>query len=150
MDSLDREILKALQNNCRRSTEELGNLIGLSATACQRRIRKLKASGKIKQEVAILDGARVGQYITVIINVALKQGSAENVDKLKQQMLNHPKVQQCYYVTGENDFVLIAIAEDMVEYEKLTRELFFVNPAIKHFNSTVVMENVKVGMAIPL
>ena len=119
MDTFDRQILRSLQNNCRLSTDELGSQIGLSATACQRRIKKLKESGKITKEVAILDGIHVGNYVTVIVEVTLKQGSATNIDNFKKRVLSHPQVQQCYYVTGDRDFLLVAIAENMLEYEKL-------------------------------
>ncbi len=80
----------------------------------------------------------------------MKQGNLKNIDKIKTQMLNHPRVQQCYYVTGNNDFILIVTAENMLAFEKLTRELFFANTNIQKFHSTVVMENVKVGLEIPL
>lgn len=150
MDTFDRQILKSLQKNCRLSTEELGSQVGLSATACQRRIKKLKESGRISKEVAILDGIRVGNYVTVIVEVILKQGSANNIDNFKQQVLDHPQVQQCYYVAGNSDFVLVTTAKNMLEYEKLTRELFFADSTIQKFHSTVVMDNVKVGLDIPL
>ena len=150
MDSFDRQILRSLQKNCRLSTEMLGSQIGLSATACQRRIKKLKESGIITKEVAILDSIRVGSYVTVIVDVVLKQGSASNIDSFKERMHHHPQVQQCYYVTGDSDFILIITAENMLEYETLTRELFFAELTVQKFHSTVVMENVKVGLDIPL
>jgi Lrp/AsnC family leucine-responsive transcriptional regulator len=150
MDAFDRRILKLLQANSRMTTEELGLQIGLSATACQRRIRKLREAGIILKEVAVVDGIAVGGYVTVIVDVVLQQGSFQNIDTFKKHMLRFPQVQQCYYVTGHNDFVLIVIAENMLEYEKLTRELFFNNSNIKKFHSTVVMENVKTGLDVPV
>jgi Lrp/AsnC family leucine-responsive transcriptional regulator len=150
MDTFDRQILKFLQANSRITTEKLGTRIGLSATACQRRIKKLREAGIILKEVALVDGIAVGGYVTVIVEVVLHQGSFQNIDSFKQQMLKFAQVQQCYYVTGNNDFVLIVIAENMLEYEKLTRELFFNNSNIKKFHSTVVMENVKIGLHIPV
>jgi Lrp/AsnC family leucine-responsive transcriptional regulator len=150
MDAFDRQILNLLQSNSRMTTEELGLQIGLSATACQRRIRKLRETGIILKEVAVVHGIAVGGYVTVIVDVVLHQGSFQNIDTFKRQMLKFPQVQQCYYVTGHNDFVLIVIAENMLEYEKLTRELFFNNSNIKKFHSTVVMESVKVGLDVPV
>ena len=150
MDAFDRQILKFLQANSRMTTEELGLQIGLSATACQRRIRKLREAGIILKEVAVVDGIAIGGYVTVIVDVVLHQGSFQNIDTFKRQMLKFPQVQQCYYVTGHNDFVLIVIAENMLEYEKLTRELFFNNANIKKFHSTVVMESVKIGLVVPV
>jgi Lrp/AsnC family leucine-responsive transcriptional regulator len=150
LDTFDRQILKLLQMNSRITSEELGVQIGLSATACQRRIKKLREAGIILKEVAVIDGIAIGGYVTVIVEVILKQGSFKSIDTFNQQMLKCPQVQQCFYVTGNNDFVLIVIAENMLEYEKLTRELFFNNSNIKKFHSSVVMENVKVGLDIPV
>lgn len=150
MDGLDQKILSRLQNNSRITTEELGSQIGLSATACQRRIKKLRESGTILKEVAVLDGISSGGYVTVIVEVALKQGGASKIEHFKKTMAKNPLVQQCYYVTGNNDFIIIVTAANMLEYEKLTRQLFFDNADVNKFHSTVVMENVKVGLEIPI
>ena len=75
---------------------------------------------------------------------------SKNIDDFREQMHNNHQVQQCYYVTGKNDFILIITAENMLEYEKRTRQLFFSNDEIQKFHSTVVMENVKVGLEIPI
>ena len=88
--------------------------------------------------------------MTVIIEVILKQGGASNIDNFKAKMGDNSHVQQCYYVTGNNDFILIVTAANMLEYEKLTRQLFLSNSDVKKFHSTVVMENVKVGLEIPI
>ena len=150
LDFLDRQILIILQTNSRISTENLGNQIGLSATACQRRIKKLRDSGIIHKEVALIDSVSVGSYVTVIVEVILKQGSVKYIDGFRKKMNDNPQVQQCYYVIGENDFILIIIATNMLEYEKLTRQLFFSDENIQKFHSTMVMENVKVGLEIPI
>ena len=150
MDTFDRQILKRLQVNSRITSEELGVQIGLSATACQRRIKKLREAGVILKEVAVIDGIAIGGYVTVIVEVILKQGSFNTINTFKQKMLKCPQVQQCFYVTGNTDFILIVLAENMLEYEKLTRELFFNDSNINKFHSTVVMENVKVGLDVPV
>jgi len=150
LDTFDRQILKLLQINSRITSEELGVQVGLSATACQRRIKKLREAKVILKEVAVIDGIAIGGYVTVIVEVILKQGNFKTINTFKQQMLKFPQVQQCYYVTGNTDFILVVIAENMLEYEKLTRELFFNNSNIEKFHSTVVMENVKVGLDVPV
>lgn len=150
MDKLDRQILQRLQQNNRISTEEIGHQVGLSATACQRRIKKLKQAGVIHKEIAVLDGIALGNFVTVIVEVIIKQGSAAHIEAFKNSMLAHSNVQQCYYVTGNVDFILIVTAENMLAYEKLTRDLFFNQKNILKFHSTVVMENVKVGLEIPI
>lgn len=150
MDALDKNILKELQKNNRISSEELGMIVGLSATACQRRLKKLRQSNVISKEVAVLNGIELDNYVTVIVEVTIKQGSADNIENFKARMLDCEQVQQCFYVTGQADFILIITAKNMLEYEKLTKELFFADNNIQKFHSTVAMENVKVGLNIPL
>jgi Lrp/AsnC family transcriptional regulator, leucine-responsive regulatory protein len=65
-------------------------------------------------------------------------------------MLDCEQVQQCFYVAGQSDFILIITAKNMLDYEKLTKKLFFVDDNIQKFTSTVAMENVKVGLDIPI
>lgn len=150
MDIFDKKILNELQQNNRLSTHELGNKIGLSATACQRRLNKLRKSKLIIKEVAVLNGAELNNYVTIIVNIVIKQGRADNVEGFKKRMLANPHVQQCFYVAGDGDFVLIITAKSMLDYEKLTQKLFFCDDNIQKFHSTVVMENVKVGLNIPI
>ncbi len=150
MDTFDRQLLKILQNNSRITTEELGAQVGLSATACQRRIKKLRQDGVIRKEVAVLDGISLGGYVTVVVEVILTRGGALVIDEFKAKMLSCEAVQQCYYVTGNADFILIITAKNMLAYEQITRDLFFGNENVQKFHSTVVMENVKVGLGIPL
>lgn len=150
MDALDRQIIKLMQQNCRLATEEIGHQVGLSATACQRRIKKLRESGVIKKEIAVIDGIQLGGYVTVIVEVTMKQCGATSIDMFKERMLNQPSVQQCYYVAGHIDFMLIVTATNMLEYEKLSRQLFFADNNIQKFHSIVAMNNVKVGLDIPL
>jgi len=150
VDILDKKILKELQKNNRISSEDLGMIVGLSATACQRRLKKLRKSNVISNEIAVLNGIEFDNYVTVIVEVTIKQGATQNIDKFKKKMLDCEQVQQCFYVTGQADFILIITAKNMLEYEKLTKKLFFVDNNIQKFHSTVSMENVKVGLNIPI
>ena len=150
MDAFDKKILNELQNNNRISSQQLGDKIGLSATACQRRLKKLRSSNAISKEVAILNGIEFDNYVTVIVEVIIKQGSRSIIDNFKKRMISNMNIQQCYYVTGNIDFIIIITVKNMLEYENLTHKLFFFDDNIKKFHSTVVMENVKVGLDIPI
>jgi len=150
MDVLDKKILAELQKDNRISSENLGDKIGLSATACQRRLKKLRQSKVIAREVAILNGVELDNYVTVIVEVTMKRGLADNIERFKSRMKDCEHVQQCFYVTGHTDFILIITAKNMLEYERLTKKLFFCDNNIQKFHSTVAMENVKVGLNIPV
>ncbi|GAB3252552.1 Lrp/AsnC family transcriptional regulator [Chitinimonas naiadis] len=150
IDPYDRAILRELQRDCRQSTEQIATVVALSATAVQRRIKRLRETGIIQAEQAIVAPAALGRKLSLVIQVTLTRGRADIVADFKQQMRAMPEVQQCYYVTGEHDFVVIVTAEDMADYERLTHRLFFENPNIQKFHTTVVMESVKVGLQVPI
>lgn len=150
LDQFDVAILGQLQDDNRVTSEVIAERVGLSPTACQRRIKRLRAEGAIAAEVAVLDPDLVGGRITLVVQVILARGRADIVDAFKREVQAIPEVQQCYYVTGEADFILIVTAEDIASYERLTRRIFRDNPNIQKFLTNVVMEPVKVGLRIPL
>ena len=150
MDDFDVKILNILQTDSRLTADALADRVGLSATACQRRVKKLRKTGVIAADIAVLSAEAVGQRLTVIVQVTLVTGGASNVDDFRRQMRKASEVQQCYYTTGEFDFLLIITARDMTDYEQLTRRIFFENKAVQRFTTTVVMDTVKVGLHVPL
>ena len=150
LDAFDIEILKRLQVNNRITSETLADEIGLSPTACQRRIKRLRASGAISADISVVSPDVVGGRVTLIVEVVLERGRVDIVDAFKRDMRTVPEVQQCYYVTGDCDFILIVTAEDIAAYEQLTRRIFFDNPHIHRFNTIVSMETVKAGLEVPL
>lgn len=150
MDKLDLKILQQLQVNCRQSTEELGSAIGLSATACQRRIKKLREQGVIEREVAILNPQILANHLTVLVDVKLVKGGARIVDRFKLAMRQCEAVQQCYYLAGDIDFSLIISVKSMPDYERLTRDLLLNNADVHTFLSKFSMDNVKIGSRLSL
>ncbi len=101
-------------------------------------------------DVAVLDPARLDRRLTLVVQVDLALGRADIIDGFKREMRKIPEVQQCYYVTGGTDFVLIITTEDIAHYEQLTRRIFHGNPNIRKFHTQVVMDSVKLGLTIPL
>ena len=150
LDEFDVALLNALQQDNRQTSEMLAIAVGLSPTACQRRMKRLREAGYIVADVSILDPAKAGRRTTFIVQVDLARGRADIIDGFKRDMQKIPEVQQCYYVTGESDFILIVVAEDLAHYEQLTRRLFYNNNVIHKFHTQVVMDSVKLGLTIPL
>jgi DNA-binding Lrp family transcriptional regulator len=150
LDRFDLAILDALQRDCRVAAESLGQALGLSATAVQRRIRHLKHIGAIEAEVAVLAPAVMAAQVTVIVELAFKQGLTAAVDAFRREANAHAEIQQCFYVAGEYDFVLVVVSASMADYERFTRRVFFPNDNIARFRSTVVMDSVKRGLRLPL
>ena len=150
LDDFDRRILAILQEDNMTPQRTIGEAVNLSAPAVQRRIRRLTEAGVIRANVAVLDPAAVGQSITIFVEVEVFSETAAQIESAKQEFARTPEIQQCYYVTGDTDFVLVVVVSDMAEYEALTRRLFFGNNNVKRFRTLVTMDRVKVGLAVPL
>lgn len=150
LDSFDLAILSILQRDSSTPQRVIGEAVNLSAPAVQRRIRRMEEAGVIQAHVAIVDPAQVGQPITIFVEVEVISETAELIDAAKREFASAPEVQQCYYVTGEADFVLVVVVPTMTAYEALTRRLFFGNNNVKRFRTFVAMDRVKVGLTVPL
>ena len=148
MDDKDTQILKLMQSNSRLTAEALGDEIGLSPAAVQKRQKKLRETGVIENEIAVLSPSKLGREMTVIVQVMLERESRMHLDAFKRRMKSAPAVQQCYYATGEADFVLVVIVGDIKEYEEFTQEYFFDESNVNKFTSSIVMDRVKVSLDI--
>lgn len=148
MDDKDLEILKLVQSDARLTAEALGYEIGLSPPAVQKRLKKLRETGVIENEIAVLSPSKLGREMTVIVQVMLERESRIHLDTFKRTMRRAPAVQQCYYTTGEADFMLVVIVKDIKEYEEFTQEYFFDESNVNRFTSSIVMDRVKVSLDI--
>ena len=148
LDAFDRKILTLLQKDSRMPQRDIGDAVHLSASAVNRRIAAMEAAGVITAYQAIADPAKVGQPITIIVEVTVESERLDLLDAVKRRLLACPEVQQLYYVTGEVDLVVILTVADMAEYQQLTRQLFFAESNVKSFRTMVAMERSKVSLAI--
>jgi DNA-binding Lrp family transcriptional regulator len=149
-DDFDRRILAILQRDNRTPQREIGERVNLSAAAVQRRIRRMEAEGLIAANVALVSPEKAGRALSIVVEVEAGSDRIEELDALKGTFRAAPEVQQCYYVTGDVDFVLIMLVADMAEYETLTRRLFFGNPNVKKFRTLITMDRVKFDTAVAL
>lgn len=153
LDRTDRailQLLQLLQRDNKMPQRKIAEVVNLSAPAVQRRIKRLEESGVIQANVAIIDPTKVGQPVILFVQVAMESERADLYETAKRSFAAAPEVQQCYYVTGEADFMLVVSVRSMSDYEALTRRLFFQNNNVKHFRTFVSMDRVKVGLSIPL
>ncbi|MEM7426688.1 MAG: Lrp/AsnC family transcriptional regulator [Pseudomonadota bacterium] len=146
----DRTILSLLQKDSRVKMETLAAEAGTSVATVQRRIREMRKTGVIASEVVLLNPAAVGYGMTFLILVELERESVHQLDEFRRKMKAEPQIQQCYYITGEADFAAIALARDMDDFQQLTQRLFFDDPNIKRFRTSVVMDRTKATLAVPL
>lgn len=150
MDKFNLKLLELVQKNNRLTAEQLSERVGLSPTACQKRLKKMREDGVIREDIAVINREIVGQSVTFIVEVTLESEQPEYLDQFKKIMRNTPEVMQCFYVTGNSDFIVILTAKNMKAYEEFTRKFFFENRNIKRFQTNVVMDEVKLGLSIPV
>ena len=150
LDAYDRKLLQLLQTNNRLSQRELADAVNLSPSAVNRRIAALEADGVITANTSVVDPSRVGKPITVLVQVKLESERLDLLDEVKKRFVDCPQVQQVYYVTGDFDFLLVLSVADMTEYERLTRELFFVSGNVKSFQTHVAMQRAKVSLGVAI
>lgn len=149
LDSFDRNILEIVQQSNRITSDRIAEQVGLSPAAVQRRLKRLREQRVIRGDVSVLDPRAVGRPMTLVVQVSLERERSDLMDAFRKEMRNNRAVQQCYYVTGGSDFILIVTASDMNEYERFTRAAFFDNANVRNFETSVVMDAVKVGLSVP-
>ncbi len=122
LDDTDRSILRLLQQNATLKTRELSEMINLSYTPVYERVRKLEKEGIIKKYVALVDREKVGKKLMVICNIALKEHSRAMGERFVQAISGYPEVLECLNISGDYDFLLKVVVEDMPEYQNFLME----------------------------
>lgn len=150
LDAFDRRILARVQSDCHRPAESIAAEIGLSASAVQRRLRRLRERGVIRAEVALLDPAALGAGLTLIAGIGFEREHYAALARLRALLAPEPAVQQAYSTTGDNDLVVILRVADMPAYDRLCARWMAQVPQIGRITTQVVIEPLKVGLALPV
>ena len=150
LDDHDRKLLTWLQRDTTATAEVLGSAIGLSASSVQRRIKRLRTTGVIEREVALLNADALGKRMTFVVGVKVDYGKKAEVNALQKRLLADGRTQQMYYVTGEVDYILTVIVHDMQDYDDYSKTLLLASAAVLRFQSNVVIEGLRVGLEMAL
>jgi DNA-binding Lrp family transcriptional regulator len=148
LDKFDLAILRELQADNMRPQRDIAETIGLSAAAVQRRIKRLREAKIITADTSILNREKVGALVTLLVEVSLSSERIDHIEEAKALFEGIPEVQQCYYVTGDYDFLLIILTPSMEAYERLTQTIFFGHTNVKSFKTSVALSLVKVGLNV--
>lgn len=148
LDKFDLLLLDLLQKDCLTPLRELAEAVHLSTASVQRRIQKLKESGYIAKTVAVLNAEKLGQVITILVEVRVHKTHVVDLDLLKESF-SRPEVQQCYYITGEADFMLVLLVSSMGRFQTLCDELFHQNENVQWFKTAVVLDQIKTTLDVP-
>jgi len=149
LDSIDRALLRLVQENANLTLEELGEAIGLSGPAVQRRLRKHDDAGRIAGTVTLLEPASVGVPILVLTMVVLERDTAPAIEAFRKQIQDHPNVQQCYDLAGNFDLAMFLAVPDMETYRDVTAEILDGNTNVRRYASHVTLRTLKRTLQVP-
>ncbi len=150
LDALDIRILEALQENGRLSNVELAGRIGLSPSACLRRVQALETEGYIRGYVATLNPKKLGLGVTAIVLVQIAQDNEAQMDAFRERMIAYPEVLFCLSVTGAADYILRVVATDLEAFERFVVRDLLKTPGVKDVRSHFVLNSIKDQSALPL
>jgi Lrp/AsnC family transcriptional regulator, leucine-responsive regulatory protein len=150
LDHFDRRLLNLVQEDAAQTTERIAEQIGLSPSAVQRRLRRLREDGVIVRDVSVVDPKWVGRPTFFVVSVQVERERPELIAHLREWLGTQPQVQQAFYVTGEADFVLIITAPDTETYDALMSRMITEHPNVKRFTTNVALSVVKRGLTVPV
>lgn len=136
LDRFDREILALLQRNGRMTAAALGAQVGLSPSACHRRVKALEASGVIAGYVALTPDQALGPSMTVFVAVTLENQRRETLAAFEAAVGRCPEVQDCCLMSGESDYLLRVVAPTPDQYERVHKEVLSQLPGVRRLISS--------------
>ncbi|VTU33964.1 Leucine-responsive regulatory protein [Variovorax sp. RA8] len=146
-DKIDLAILRVLLHDSRKTLQEIGAEVGLAATSCWSRIKKLEASGVIKRYTVDVDAAKLGYQDSVIVQLTLESHSDETLYEFGRVLASIPEIQEAYLVSGDYDYYIRIAVRDTRDYERLLRERLYKIPGIRHSQSHFVLRVLKEASA---
>ncbi|NGM20106.1 Lrp/AsnC family transcriptional regulator [Roseomonas stagni] len=147
MDAIDKKILRALSQRGRLTNAELAEAVGLSASPCWTRVKRLEQAGVIRGYAALLDQAALGLPDTVFIEVMMERHDEENLKRFESSVRAIPEVLECHLITGEYDYMIKAAVSGTQGYETLLRERLYRLPGIRHTRTSFALKCLKQEMA---
>ncbi|UST55975.1 Lrp/AsnC family transcriptional regulator (plasmid) [Comamonadaceae bacterium OTU4NAUVB1] len=148
-DRIDLAILRVLREDSRKTLQEIGTLVGLSATSCWSRIKKLEAQGVLRRYTVDLDPAKLGYSDFVIVQLTLESHTDETLYAFGRALAAIPEIQEAYLVSGDYDYYIRIAVRDTRDYERLLREKLYRIPGIRHSKSSFVLRVLKEA-SVPL
>ena len=154
LDKLDRAILGRLQTNGRETYDVIGAAVGLSASAVLRRVKRLEEVGVIDRYVALVRPEAVGLGLTAYLNVRLEKLTERHkrnpMDQFRASVQTWPEVVECAALTGEMDYLLRVVVQDMAHYSRFIMESLLKHPSVQDCKSSFVLQRLKNTTALPV
>lgn len=149
IDPIDHSILSALQRNGRLSNVQLAEQVGLSESACLRRVKMLEESGTIDRYVMLVNPEAVGKSGTVFVRLTLEGQQAEKLSEFETNVRKVSEVMECYLISGDFDYLLRISVRDNVDYMRVHEKLTSL-PGVLRIQSSFALRTVHSSTEIPL
>lgn len=133
--TLDRRILESLQRDASLTNQDLAEVIGLSPSACLKRVKRLRESGVIDRVVALLNPEAIGACLYMVVEVVMKEDNKQLYQRFEKRVMEAPEVKQCYFVTGECDFVLIVSVPDLDAFDRFCNSVLYADDNMQKFRT---------------
>lgn len=150
LDKRDIAIIAELQRDSRQSVQQLAQNVGLSATPCWKRVKELEATGVIRGYGAVVDRELVGLTLCVLAEVNLTKHTEDTVRQFERAVAACEQIVSCYSTTGQSDYVMKVLVEDIKTYESFLHDTAFRLPGVTHIRSSVVLKEVKSETRLPI
>ncbi|EKL9829066.1 Lrp/AsnC family transcriptional regulator [Vibrio alginolyticus] len=149
MDKIDRQLINLMQKDATLTTAELADQVGLSASPCARRIKRLEREGVISGYRAIVSRDTVGIAMTVFVEVSLNNHQASSIDEFEHAVVEMDEVISCHVVSGAYDYLLEVVSKDLAGYETFTRKLQRLEN-VKDIHTHLAIRQVKGNGSLPI
>ncbi len=154
LDKLDKGILRLLQQNGRETYDVIGEQVGLSASAVLRRVKRLEEAGVIDHYVALVKPEAVGLGLTAYLNVRLEKHTERHkrnpMDLFRASVQAWPEVVECAALTGDMDYLLRVVVQDMAHYSRFIMDTLLKHPSVQDCKTSFVLDRVKATTAVPV
>jgi Lrp/AsnC family transcriptional regulator, leucine-responsive regulatory protein len=150
LDASDLRLLSLLQRDNTLTNLELAEAASLSPPTCLRRVRRLRDEGIIVADVSIVDPFKLGRKIIVFVEITLERQQEEMQSAFEQKMQAEAEIMQCYMISGDSDFLVVAQVADMNAFHALIRRVFTGDPNVRNFRSIFALSRPKFQTAISL
>lgn len=150
IDSVDRNIIKVLQQEGRIANKELSERIGLTTTPTLERVRRLEREGVIEGYAAKVNKESVGRGFVAFVKVTLKVHQLNLLEEFTSAIQKIPEILACYHTTGDGDFLLQVVARDTKDYEQLMRNKLTTLPDVERLHTSIVLNTIKEQSPIPV
>ncbi|WP_237060008.1 Lrp/AsnC ligand binding domain-containing protein [Microbulbifer sediminum] len=150
LSTIDRNILRVLQKNGRTSYAELARQVGLTATPCIERVKRLESDGVIQGYTTLINPEFLDAALVVFVQIRLNRSAQDAFEEFRNAVAELPEVQECYLVSGNFDYLIKARVADMSAYRRFYGETLLTLPEVQECTSYVVMEEVKETLEVPV